>query len=187
MGADTIISQVARAPSNLLDFVNTKALGRNPDELLQAVRPTIGIEQFLLSSATQTMTVTATDALGQTGPSTEATSYVAVPVDRVWVPLNWTGRASAVGAGDIGRLRLVICAPRAGAPVTPVWLSDASGVQATTVPVTSIATATYDFRSGGFLEFFGAGHTFGLWWDQNIVAVGGMLVSWTLTYLELGG
>lgn len=184
MGADTIISQVARPPSNLLDFVNTKALGRNPDELLEAVRPIIDLVPFIRSSSTQIRMVSGSDASGVTGICTTTGTHIVVPPDRTWVPLRWAMTAVPTAAGDVGRLKQCIVAPSSTVPLVPVWFSAEASYQAiVTTSLTAISLCT-DFSSSP--SFYGAGHYFVPWWDQNVGSGGGFTIVSTLSYLELG-
>lgn len=110
MSSDSVIAPINVAPNGLLDFLQTKALGQNPNELLQAVRPTVDLTGFWMQAAQAQLAVTAQSPVVALGALT-GTLAVTVPQNEVWIPLSIVLITTPVGAGDSGRAKPVILLP----------------------------------------------------------------------------
>ena len=72
---------INRAPIGLLDLLLTQAGGRNPDQLIESVRPTLDIEKFYYPDRMNAFNETFSLSQGQL-------DFVAVPDDQSWLLLG---------------------------------------------------------------------------------------------------
>lgn len=88
------MGNINRNPIGLLDFLLTQAGGRNPDFLLEQVRPVIDIEHYYQSDRLRATIDTGSLNTGQV-------DAISVPTDEVWLLLNWALQLEVpTGAGN---------------------------------------------------------------------------------------
>jgi len=178
MAADTISAPINAVPFGLLDLLQTKALGRNPNELMQAVRPTVEMSQFWASGApTQYFTTLATPVTGA-GVIPTAGTFTTVPPGKTWVPISFVTYALGIGAGDNARVHPAIYLPGT-VPANVAELGDNTGLASNN---TIYNVGRFDFWSP--IRAYGEGFHFGIFIANNLIVVTGQSVILSLRYLE---
>lgn len=180
MSADSVIAGINQPPFGLLDLLQTKALGQNPNELLQGVRGTVELAQFWAQGA-PVQTVAFGGGLTVLGVATGATMYLEVPPQATWLPVSMTLVATPTGAGDTGRIRPCIWG-MVGAIAVPYefGVEPAVGV----VGTTSVCTCGFNFLETPVRAWPG-GTRFGIYCHALTIAVTGLTVAGVMRYVEL--
>jgi len=181
VSSDTIVSPINALPQGLLDLLGTRALGQNPNELLQAVRPIVDMTPFWASGAAiQTFVAIsgAVTAVNGVVPTAQLTQAV-VPIGKIWIPLTISLTSLGQGAGDTCRVRPCILLPGTP-PTTPIEFGDSNSLASS---ATSYSLSWLDFWESQ-LRPYSEGFVFGAWIETNTVAVSGQTMVYLLRYLE---
>lgn len=168
-------SAIFAAPVGLLGFLDTKAVGQNPNKLNEVVQPTLDLWPFYLYGQ-PVLTVTGTIAPVAIGYNTAAGFQV--PTGKAWIPLTFCILNEPGGATD--QLDAVPAVAHVQAPTQVVWThNDSSSGASATSGRRQIITA--DWWRNPMLV--GPGHTFGAYTRFIVLGVG-PTTAMTLRYVE---
>ena len=168
------MTAIFRAPTGLQDFLGTKSVGRNPDQLLQQVRPVVDLSQFWLQGAQWTEQSETSGTLAAPGVVGGA---LTVPFGHVWIPVMGVTVTSSLGVTDAGRARPAIIGQNAILlGVAPVGNSSSSTINQ------SELSCCWDFT--GRIVLVPAGCRLGAYAEQVTAVTTGVQVFNVWTYLD---
>lgn len=180
MSADNVLAPINAPPYGLLELLSTKALGQNPNELLQGVRPTVDLQRMWAQGA-PVQVASFGGLCSVVGPQSGAGLYVEVPQGEVWIPLSLYMTATPAGAGDTGRATPMIF-QQVGALSIPLELGPISQTSAT--GATSLSATSWNFIENCTPRAWPQGTRFGIFCPLVTVAVTGIQVAATLRYVS---
>lgn len=179
MSADNVQSAINAPPFGLLELLQTKSLGQNPNELLQGVRPTCDL-QWMWAQGAPVQTLVLGGNVATLGPQT-GTLLAIVPPSKTWIPISMVVYASPAGAGDQGRVKPMI-GEFVGAVYVPYELGPSPTL--TTSGTISISNCSWNFLETGPVRAWRNGTVFGVFCENITVAVTGLTTVVNFRYIE---
>jgi len=181
MSADSISAAINAPPFGLLDLLQTKALGQNPNELLQAVRATVDV-QWMWAQGSPVQYAVVSGAVITLGiPAAAQTLRFIVPASKIWVPISMVTVAVPQGGGESGRVRGCISVA-IGAVDTPYELGPPADLTASGGTVISVTS--WNFAENGPVRAWPEGTIFTCYADQLTPGVAGLATLIHFRYLE---
>lgn len=165
--ADRVSAPLGRPPVGLLELINGKVLGQNPDTLLSEVRATIDVGSMLASGVLQRLT---TSVISSTSTGIQTTvPLLQVPFGETWIPISMSCLAVGDGSGDSVRAVPVITSGQTSGNIGVVR----AGREAIPIPGTSanLNLSTMDFDQGR-LQAYPSGTVFTALFAINTAAFG---------------
>lgn len=156
------MARINRVPRGLTSLLGTKALGRNPQELLEAVTPTVDLTQFYATEATLQSVANAeilfTPAVGTVYAAEE------IPAGEAWLVYSITVKLVATAAINVNLVPVLVLPTN----ITNVQQQLTSGVSPLSLTATNQAVVVRDYDQPRLL---GAGAQIGAY-CTNAVAPG---------------